>query len=160
MRKLGMSVAPVTEYMAKLLESFMTEIRGNRQFTYFDGRTAMGIILDESIHAWIWTDYGAAAAYGHIETYTSDRKNHVCRFGVCVGPDYRKQGYGTRVVERLLEEAGVLGLEKVNASVYADNAPMLHIYRDKYGFTDEGRYVHEERWAGEARTVLSLAKFI
>ncbi|HUV67122.1 MAG TPA: GNAT family protein [Sedimentisphaerales bacterium] len=135
-------------------------MKGNRQFTYFENRTGPQIALDKWLRSWLWTDYGRAAAYGHIELYESDRKRHVCRFGVCVGPDYRGQGYGTKIVAKLLEEAKVLGLHKTNASVYGDNAPMLHIYKDTYGFTEEGRYVEEERWDGESRDMVSLAKFL
>jgi|GEM_PF-6140948 len=164
MRQVGLSVVRVTPYQEKLLAAFMDEVLADehtsRQFTWFKGRTAMQIIYDKHVFGWLWEDYGRPVAWGHIELSPNAHKIGVGRLGVCVAPDQHGKGLGTRVVGWLLEKAKEGGLHKVVATVYADNAPMVHIYKDKYGFVEEGRFRHEEIWEGVWRDVLSLAKFL
>jgi len=156
----GLGVAPVTPYIAKLLGEFMGRFVGDRGFTFFEGKDPEQLAGDKQVKIWLWSQYGDPVAYGHIELPSNPRKSHVCRFGVAVDPAARGRGLGTRVVERLLQEAKTLGFSKVNATVYADNAAMLAIYLNKYGFTIEGTYRDEERWDGESRDVMSLAKVL
>jgi RimJ/RimL family protein N-acetyltransferase len=156
----GYRVSLVTPYTDKLLAAFMERNSDAPTFTFFQGKSAEELARDAHLAMWLWLYYGDPQAYGHLEFSPRLGKAHVCRFGVCVDRDARGQGLGTQVVARLLEEAQARGKTKVNASVYADNAPMLRIYLDKYGFVQEGRFVDEERLDGASRDVLSLAKFL
>jgi RimJ/RimL family protein N-acetyltransferase len=169
----GRCVERLTPYMAKILAMFMEDNRDSRGFTYFLGRNAEDMARDEHLLAWLWTEYGRAIAYGHIELSANPRKSDVCRFGVCVDKDYQGHGLGTAVVELLLAQARLLRiaveppgqltqvqrLRKVVATVYADNAAMLRIY-DKVGFEEEGCFRREECWDGSYRDIVSLAKFL
>ena len=155
----GRCIEALTPYMAKILAMFMEDNGASRGFTYFVGRNAEDIARDKHLVAWLWTEYGRAIAYGHIELSVNPRKADVCRFGVCVDKEYQGHGLGTQIVEHLLFQAHLRHMRKIVATVYSDNVPMLRIYA-KLGFQTEGHFVAEEVWDGRPRDVLSLAKFL
>jgi len=150
----------VTPYTEKLLDAFMARNSDDPGFTFFVGKRAEDLARDPNLAIWLCLYYGEPQAYGHIELYAKPEKAHVCRFGVCVDRDYRGSGLGTQMVAHLLAQARERNKTKVNASVYADNAPMLRIYIEKYGFHEEGRFVDEERLNGASRDVVSVARFL
>ena len=161
MKTRGRNVAPVDQYLVKLLEQFIAESHPEPGFTFFRGKMAPALVHDPQLHMWLWTEYGRPIGYGHIATYADRRKAHVCRLGVCVDGAYRGQGLGTEIVGYLIERARGMSRSKLVATVYGDNQPMLHIYWDKHGFITEGRYQQEERADdGTMREVYSLARFL
>ena len=160
-KTLGLSVAPVDQYMAKLLAQFIEEAEPEPGFTYFRDKTAVELVHNPELHMWLWTEYGRPVGYGHLETFANPCKAHVCRLGVCVAAAYRGRGLGTEIVAHLLEHAKELSKTKAVATVYGDNQPMLHVYWNKHGFVTEGRYEREELADdGTYREVYSLARFL
>jgi len=161
MRIPGRNVTRVTGYMGKLLDRFIQDNRNSRGFTFFEGETAASLLDRDDLDMWLWTEYGAPTAYGHIQRFPhNSRKQGVCRFGVCVDKDERGKGIGTGVVSFLMQQAEMMGMRKIVATVYEDNGPMMHIYTQRHGFREEGCFVGEEDWGGELRNVLSLARWL
>lgn len=62
---------------------------------------------------------------------------HVGRLGMGVLPAYRGKKIGARLLEATLAAARRQGLERIELSVYAANAPAVALYR-KFGFEIEG----------------------
>jgi len=171
--RVGWNVSRVTPYMARLLHDFVERNRCSRGFTFFVGKRTAELIEDPLLHVWLWRrtsksertsksdDYGAPVGYGHIQLSDNLYKAHIGRLGVCVDEGSWGEGLGTEIVGYLLQEAAMLNLKKLVATVYADVRAMLHIYKNKYGFLREGYYRHEEIWPGPwVRDVVSLAKFL
>ena len=154
---MGLSVTPVMPYMGKQLARFMDKLRGSRSFTFFRDKQAAELIADPMLRMWLWTMHDQPCAYGHIQASENPHKRGIVRLGICVTPDLQGQGLGTRIMVLLLAECAVLGVRKINATVFADNCAMTHLFIDKFGFEPEGHYVAEEQWGGEMRDVLSLA---
>ncbi len=72
----------------------------------------------------------------HVET--AARRRHCGSIGMGVHDDFQGRGVGTALMSALVELADCwLGLERIELSVYTDNAPAVHLY-EKFGFTIEG----------------------
>lgn len=62
---------------------------------------------------------------------------HVGRLGMGLLKEYRGRKIGRRLIEATIKEAQRLGLEKIELTVHALNAPAIALYRS-VGFKDEG----------------------
>lgn len=56
---------------------------------------------------------------------------------ICTHPEYRRQGYGRALLERLFEYAGTAGVAKIFLEVRADNMPAQKLY-ESAGFVVSG----------------------
>jgi len=63
---------------------------------------------------------------------------HVASIGMMVHPRWRGRGVGSALMDKALEWAREMGVEKMALSVYPDNEPARALYR-KFGFVEEGR---------------------
>lgn len=63
---------------------------------------------------------------------------HVGRLGMGILKEYRRRHIGRRLIEATIEHATRFGLEKIELTVHASNAPALGLYRS-VGFQEEGR---------------------
>lgn len=63
---------------------------------------------------------------------------HVGHLGMGVLKNFRGRGIGRRLAEATIEKARVLGLEKIELSVYSSNDAAIALYRN-LGFLEEGR---------------------
>jgi ribosomal protein S18 acetylase RimI-like enzyme len=68
-------------------------------------------------------------SYGFIST-------EIPEFAIAVVPELRASGVGTKLMERLLEEARNLKIPALSLSVYRSN-PALRLY-ERFGFCDAG----------------------
>lgn len=76
-------------------------------------------------------------AYGGLLPRTR-RAAHVGEIFLLVHDDYTERGYGTRILQALLDLAdNWLGLRRVELEVNADNAPAIYLYT-QHGFELEG----------------------
>jgi putative acetyltransferase len=76
------------------------------------------------------------AAGLHVEP--AARRSHAGGIGMGVHDDFRGRGVGTALMEALVDLAfNWLGLCRIELTVYADNAPAVHLYQ-KFGFAIEG----------------------
>jgi RimJ/RimL family protein N-acetyltransferase len=62
---------------------------------------------------------------------------HRGRLGMGVLEDYRRQGVGTKLLDRVITVAKEQGLERIELEVYASNTPAINLY-EKWGFNQEG----------------------
>ena len=69
------------------------------------------------------------------------RLAHRAFLGMGIIPEYRGQGLGTRLLDAVLGHARKIGLEKIELTCYAQNAPALALYK-KCGFTEIGVIRH------------------
>ncbi|MFZ5609711.1 MAG: GNAT family N-acetyltransferase [Pseudomonadota bacterium] len=82
---------------------------------------------------------GGLAGLVETKAEAQRRRAHNILMGIMVGEEWRGQGIGRALIERLLDWARRHPrLERLNLSVHAGNAPALALYRD-LGFVEEGR---------------------
>lgn len=81
---------------------------------------------------------------------------HVGRLGMGVLKDYRRRKIGRRLLDATIEKAVRRGLEKIELSVHASNAPAIALYR-RVGFEEEGRKKRAWLVDGEYDDVLLMA---
>lgn len=103
--------------MAWSRNSFADEM-ANKLAYYYIIRTDEGELIG---YCGIWN----VAGEGHITN-------------IAVHPDYRQNGYGSILVERLIETAKELNLSMLTLEVRASNTPAQHLYK-KYGFEILGK---------------------
>ena len=63
---------------------------------------------------------------------------HVASIGMMVARPWRGRGVGSALLAGAVDWARHVGVEKIELSVYPDNAPAIALYR-KFGFEEEGR---------------------
>ncbi len=69
---------------------------------------------------------------------SADEFRHTCEFGMSVLQEFRKQGIGKRLLQRLLEWAEESGLWKIELNVFSTNSSAIMLY-SSLGFTEDGR---------------------
>jgi len=73
--------------------------------------------------------------------------------------EHRRQGLGTVLMERTIEEAKRKGLERIELEVYASNTPAINLY-EKWGFAREGVKKKARKLDGEYDDIIEMAFFI
>ncbi|WP_072571201.1 N-acetyltransferase [Enterobacter sp. SA187] len=77
---------------------------------------------------------------GHLalSVEQNPRRSHVATFGISVSPDFRNRGVGSALLREMVNLCdNWLRIERIELTVFVDNAPALALYR-KYGFETEG----------------------
>lgn len=73
------------------------------------------------------------------------RNRHVGYLELMVRSDWRGQGVGRALMNRILDWATTSSITKVSLAVYAHNAPAIGLYRS-LGFIEEGRRIGEYKF--------------
>lgn len=76
--------------------------------------------------------------------------------GMVIAPKFRGLGIGRRALGLVVSELRTIGLEKFLAMVYADNAPIVNVFRH-HGFIEEGYITRATRRDGAPLDVRILA---
>jgi ribosomal protein S18 acetylase RimI-like enzyme len=84
---------------------------------------------------------------------------HVGILGMGVLKEFRRQGIGTRLMERTISEAKERGLERIELEVYASNTPAINLY-EKWGFVCEGVKKKARKLDGVYDDIIVMAFFI
>jgi len=63
---------------------------------------------------------------------------HVASLGMMVAPAWRRRGVGSALMRQAIAWGRNVGVEKLELSVYPDNAAAIALYRS-FGFEEEGR---------------------
>jgi len=84
---------------------------------------------------------------------------HRGMLGMGVLASHRGAGIGRRLLEACLHHAPRSGIEKVELTVYASNAPAVALYR-KFGFTEIGVIRDFRRLDGVTYDALLMEKFL
>ena len=77
---------------------------------------------------------------GHLalDVMENPRRSHVATFGISVSADVQGRGAGSALMREMINLCdNWLRIERIELTVFADNAPAIALYR-KYGFVVEG----------------------
>ena len=83
---------------------------------------------------------------------------HVGRLGMGIINGYRRQGIGSRLLNKTLSHAWKQGLTRVELEVYADNEPAIHLYK-KAGFKLEGVRKYARLLDGVYQDIFMMAQY-
>lgn len=87
------------------------------------------------------------------------RQSHRGSLGMGILPDFRGQGIGTKLLEKVLAHAKDFGLEKVELHVYTTNNSGIALYK-KMGFEQEGLIKKYRKLDGQYFDSLAMGKFL
>lgn len=145
----------LTPEMLIQADKFAARLIDNRNFTHFR-HTSPTYMMNEKWEVYVATYDNIIIAWGQIEKFPHNpHKKHVCRLGFAVLPEFQNQGYGSRMMNYVVDKCGLFS--KITASVYFDNKTMLTMFLQR-GFVIEGFFVDEERFDNKPRHVISLAR--
>ncbi len=86
------------------------------------------------------------------------RRRHVGQIGMAVRDDWHSKGVGTALMEAAIDLAdNWLNLTRLELTVFADNAPAIHLY-ETYGFAREGTLVRYAFRDGQYVDCLAMAR--
>lgn len=97
-----------------------------KTFRYFNSRE-LGVISHHLI-TYLLKVNNRAIAYGHL-----DKEKDVIWLGIAVAEGEKGKGYGRLLMQRLIEKARDLKLQRIRLSVDQENAPAINLYK-KFGF--------------------------
>ena len=89
----------------------------------------------------------------------SEGFTHCGTLGMGVLRDHRRQGIGTRLMERTISAAKARDIERVELEVYSSNTPAISLY-EKRGFVHEGVKRRARKLDGVYDDILVMALFI
>ncbi len=84
--------------------------------------------------------------------------NHVGRLGMGLLPEWRGQGWGSRLIESALGACPRRGFTRIELDVYAHNTAAIALYR-KFGFQQEGVKRGIRIIDGETQDMVLMALF-
>ena len=84
---------------------------------------------------------------------------HNATLGMGVRKQWRGMGIGSRLLEAMLARCEADGIERVELSVYATNAPAIRLY-ERFGFEREGVRRKQRCLDGHYYDVVMMAKFL
>ncbi len=87
------------------------------------------------------------------------RKNHRGGLGMGILPEFRGQGIGSQLLQKVIEHAKSFGLEKIELNVYSSNVSAIGLYK-KFGFEQEGLIKKYRKLDGQYFDCLSMGKFL
>lgn len=86
----------------------------------------------------LWTVYDGQII-GSVDIHRGgNRDPHVGKISLMVDADYRNQGLGKYLFQKILDEGKKIKLKILNLNVFGDNIPAISLYR-KFGFKEWGR---------------------
>ena len=81
---------------------------------------------------------GRVVGIAGLQVEANPRRRHCGSIGMAVHDDFQGRGVGSALMAALIDLAdNWLGLHRTELTVYADNAPAIHLY-EKVGFVIEG----------------------
>jgi ribosomal protein S18 acetylase RimI-like enzyme len=93
-----------------------------------------------------------------VSPMTREGFTHCGTLGMGVRKDFRRLGIGRRLLEQTIDEAGAIGLERVELEVFASNTPAIRLY-DQAGFVVEGVKKRGRKLDGEHDDLVQMALF-
>lgn len=95
------------------------------------------LLLAEDLPQYVAVDGSRVVGWCDVRREEAEAMAHVGILGMGVHADYRGQGLGRRLMQRCLEHAPRVGLERVGLEVFGSNAPAIALYESE-GFRHEG----------------------
>jgi RimJ/RimL family protein N-acetyltransferase len=94
-------------------------------------------MIDNDWPAYYACDGDKVVGWADISPFTNPRLKHRGVLGMGLISSYRGRGLGTLLLNAALDHAKRIGVEKVELTVYTENANAIKLYRS-LGFEDEG----------------------
>lgn len=139
----------------KYAESLYKAMRDDRNFHHFR-HTLPSQMLHDGWEAYVAVNDAIPVAWGQIQKFPWESKQHVVRLGLAVPVEFRNQGFGSTMLDHLIQKCE--SYNKLTATVFANNLIMVKMFEDR-NFVTEGRFLDEEREGEISRTVLSMARY-
>jgi putative acetyltransferase len=108
---------------------------------------------------YVAVDGGRVVGWADIAPVEIPECAHRGNLGMGVIASHRGAGLGGRLLEACLDHAPRSGIEKVELTVYASNAPAIALYR-RFGFTRTGVLRDWRRLDGVSWDALLMEKFL
>lgn len=115
----------------------------------------IGKMIAKDWPAYYALDGDKVVGWADISPFNNPRLAHRGSLGMGIISGYRGRGLGTQLLKAALEHAKKIGLEKVELTVYTDNAGAIALYR-KLGFEDEGLIKHYRKLDGRYFDCLAM----
>lgn len=98
---------------------------------------------------------------GWCDVFPEDnpRQSHRGGLGMALVPDFRGQGVGSQLLQKVMDHAKIFGLEKVELQVYSSNNSAIALYK-KFGFEQEGLIKKYRKLDGQYFDCISMGKFL
>ncbi|MCC7405812.1 MAG: GNAT family N-acetyltransferase [Bdellovibrionales bacterium] len=87
------------------------------------------------------------------------RQSHRGGLGMGILPEFRGQGIGSQLLQKVIEHAKTFGLEKIELNVYTSNVSAVALYK-KFGFEQEGLIRKYRKLDGQYFDCLAMGKFL
>jgi len=137
-----------TKYDAKELSELRVKIDGETE--YLDRESGEGLLTPEDFEKVIYEDriaertlFLVAEVKGKIVGFTRcegsklSRFKHKAEFGICISKEYWGYGIGKILIENILMNMDMVGIEKISLTVVQTNTKAIELYKT-YGFVEEG----------------------
>lgn len=135
-----------------LMSSCAPELEKSRQF--------VASILKDQMPMFVALAPGPTVI-GWCDVYRKPHEcqDHVGTLGMGIHANYREQGLGSILIERVLKKALTAGLERVELDVFADNSRALALYQ-KFGFEVEGKKRRARKTRHGYQDIICMGKII
>lgn len=97
--------------------------------------------------------------WADITPSSNPRTKHRGGLGMGLLSSHRGKGLGSKLLLKCLEHAKLIGIEKVELSVYTTNINAIKLYK-KMGFTEEGTIKNYRKLDGQSFDCLLMGKFL
>ena len=108
---------------------------------------------------YVAVDDGRVVGWADIAPVEIPECAHRGSLGMGLIASHRGMGLGSQLLQACLDHAPRCGIEKVELTVYASNAPAIALYR-KFGFTETGMLRDWRRLDGVSWDALLMEKFL
>lgn len=136
--------------------AFAQKMLLDSNFTHFK-HTLPEDMLSPEWEVWMITYGELVIGWGQIQKFpNSRRKEHVCRVGFAILPEFRGRRLGSEMFDFIMKKCDTF--HKITATTFTDNIIMLGMFLRR-GFIIEGCFRNEEIQNGIYRHVLSLARY-
>jgi len=106
------------------------------------------------------TEDGVVAGFGFLHAHNPmPTFAHVAELSYFLAPEACRMGIGSKILERLLAEAGSMGITNVLASISAVNEPSI-AFHARHGFVECGRFRNVLRKKGTEVDVVWMQKVL
>ncbi|WP_167856050.1 GNAT family N-acetyltransferase [Natronospirillum operosum] len=117
---------------------------------HLEGALALGAPV------WVAVNDGAVIGWCDLHPRPEAALRDVGRIGVGVALIWRLQGLGRRLMQAVIEQAGLTGFRRIELEVFADNSVAIGLYQT-LGFMIEGRHTAVRPAPDGYRDTLSMA---
>ncbi len=85
--------------------------------------------------------------------------NHVADLGLYIQKPFRQKGVGSQLLQRLIDQARISGIEKITLSVFLINSQAFRLF-EKHGFTQSGCLRNQIKIKDHYVDLLLMEKFL